>query len=75
MVEQKKNTAEKKPETLKSKAVSQLLFGLSLIVLINIISNYLFFRIDLTNEKRFTLSPVSKNLAGKLDDVLYITVY
>ncbi len=45
------------------------------IVLICIISNQLFFRFDLTQDKRYTLSPVTKEILNGLDDIIYIQVY
>jgi ABC-2 type transport system permease protein len=41
----------------------------------NFIANEFYFRIDLTKEKRFTLSVSSQDLLDKLDDDLYITVF
>jgi ABC-2 type transport system permease protein len=46
-----------------------------LIVLINFISSFVFRRFDLTSEKRYTLSPVTKQLLSKLDDAVYFKVY
>jgi len=47
---------------------------LIILCLIFIFSNW-FIRIDLTNEKRYSLSNVSKNILKNLDDVVYIRVY
>lgn len=44
-------------------------------VLVNIIANHYFFRIDLTEEKRYTLSDASKEVLKTLDDQIYIEVY
>ncbi|MBN1952868.1 MAG: gliding motility-associated ABC transporter substrate-binding protein GldG [Bacteroidales bacterium] len=48
---------------------------LAVLILINIISQYAFFRIDLTADKRHSLSKDSKEILKDLDDVLYIKVY
>ncbi|HLP31939.1 MAG TPA: Gldg family protein, partial [Bacteroidia bacterium] len=64
----------KKIPTTRSSA-SKLLLALGMIVLINVLSQQLFFRVDLTKEKRYTLSASSERLASKLNDVLYIKVY
>lgn len=64
----------KKISTTRSSA-SRLLLALGMIVLINVLSQQLFFRLDLTKEKRYTLSASSERLASKLNDVLYIKVY
>ena len=41
----------------------------------NVISSFVFTRIDLTGDKRFTVSEASKETLGKLKDVVYIKVY
>lgn len=53
----------------------QLVFGLLIILLINIISTYLFTRFDLTSEKRYSLNPATKKLLRNLDDVVFFKVY
>ncbi len=45
------------------------------IVLINIIANNYFFRIDLTEEKRYTIAPASKEVLKALDDQIDIEVF
>lgn len=59
----------------KEKHLIQGILLLLIIVLINYISSNTFYRFDLTSEKRYTLSGVSKDLLGELDDVFYIKVY
>ncbi len=51
--------------------------GLAIIILImlNFLGSFVFHRFDLTTEKRFTLSPVTKTLLSKLNDVVYVKVY
>lgn len=56
-------------------AIMQLCLLTGILVFVNIISSFLFTRIDLTDDKRFTLSEQSKNLVGNLKDVVYIKVY
>lgn len=53
----------------------RLSLGLVIIILVNVIASFLFTRMDLTSEKRFTLSPATKDLVKKLDDVVYVKVY
>ena len=36
---------------------------------------YRFFRIDLTSEKKYTLSQSSRQLIEELDDVVYVQIY
>lgn len=45
------------------------------VVLINVLSAFVFTRFDLTSEKRFTLSAESKKILGGLNDIVYIKVY
>ena len=45
------------------------------VVGLNIIANRLFFRIDLTQEKRYTIHDATKNLLGNLQDEVYVKVY
>ncbi|WP_088323441.1 gliding motility-associated ABC transporter substrate-binding protein GldG [Polaribacter tangerinus] len=44
-------------------------------ILINFISNSFYKRFDITSDKRFTLSKVTKNTISSLDKALHITVY
>ena len=53
----------------------QLFAGVLIIVLINIIGSHILSRIDLTAEKRYTLSDATKELLSGLDDVVYFQVY
>jgi len=48
---------------------------LLLLVLVNVISSFLFVRYDLTSEKRFSLSTDTKDRLKNLKDVAYIKVY
>ena len=49
--------------------------GVFIILIINIIGSYFFFRIDLTQDKRYTLSDVSQNIIKNIEEPLYIDVY
>lgn len=59
----------------RKQAMTELVLMLVLVVLANLIFSAYFFRIDLTKEKRYTLSDASKNLASKVDEVMYAKVY
>ncbi|MCC6384403.1 MAG: gliding motility-associated ABC transporter substrate-binding protein GldG [Bacteroidia bacterium] len=52
-------------------------FGLlaAIIVMINLLSSFVFSRYDLTTDKRFTLTQSSKELLKNLKDIVYIKVY
>ncbi len=71
MKEQKKKTRL----ILKKQNIIQAVLILLLIVVFNWLSSMLFFRFDLTKEKRFTITPISKNILKTLDDKVYIEVY
>ena len=45
------------------------------IILLNFISSSFFTRFDFTSEKRYTLSPITKNILADLKDKLQVTVY
>ena len=44
-------------------------------MIINIVSSYIPYKIDLTNEKRFTLSEASIDVLNRIDDKLTIKIY
>jgi len=53
----------------------QLGLSLAIIILLNIIGSFVFTRFDLTTEKRYSLSPATKELLKELDDIVYFKVY
>jgi len=60
---------------IKRDYVVRLLAGLSIILLINIIGSFIHHRIDLTSEKKYTLSPVTKQALSDLNETVFIHVY
>jgi len=63
---------------LKGKKTGDFLLlanGLVLIMLLNLVSTDHFFRIDLTEEKRYSIKPQTKALLQELADDVYIEVY
>ena len=48
---------------------------LIIIILINIVSSYYFTRIDLTNDKRYSISKETQNLIKEIDDIIYFKIY
>jgi ABC-2 type transport system permease protein len=66
--------ADKKKDIKRSNIV-QLLLGLMIIVLLNVIGSFLFTRLDLTAERRYSLSDATKKMLRELDDVVYFKVY
>lgn len=59
---------------MKNKIV-QFTLALGFIIGLNILANYYFFRIDLTEEGRYTIAPATKNLLENLDGDINIKVY
>lgn len=59
----------------KYQSLTWLLLGLVIIVFINIISARVFTRIDLTAEKRYTVSEETRELLRGLNDIVYFQVY
>lgn len=59
----------------KLESILYFLIGISVIVVFNQLSARLFYRLDLTEEKRYTISDASKNLLENLEEVVYIDVY
>ncbi len=61
--------------SLKRKDLLQFV-SISLILLtLNFIFSFYFFRWDLTSEKRYTLSPYTKEFLKKIDDIVYFKIY
>ncbi len=60
---------------IKRDYVVRLLVMLSIIILINIIGSFIHHRIDLTSEKKYTLSPVTKQALNDLSETVFIQVY
>jgi ABC-2 type transport system permease protein len=72
-----KQSVEKQPikNTLRKRSIIELLLSVALVILVLYISSLAFFRIDLTSEKRYTISPITKNTLNNLDDLVYIKIY
>jgi len=64
----------KKVNVSRNIALRILLYALVFVVF-NFMANEFYFRLDLTKEKRYTLSPSSLGLLNKLDDDLYVTIF
>ena len=59
----------------EKRAYLPLLYGVIFIILFNAIGSYMHSSIDLTSEKRYTLSKQTKEVLSNLDDIIYIKVY
>jgi len=59
----------------KKSYTSQVLLITGIIILINILAEQFYFRLDLTADKRYTLSKATKNILRSLDEPVTITAY
>jgi len=62
-------------KSLKKKSIIKLLIAIIIIIAVNIISANFFKRLDMTAEKRYTITDYSKNTLENLDGQIFITVY
>jgi len=75
MVATNKNTGQSRSRSQRNTSVVQFMIVLVIILVLNIIGGFVFTRFDLTSEKRFTLSPATKDILRKLDDYVTFRVY
>ena len=66
---------ENKRKNLRKNQIVAFLVTVAIVVLVNVIGSYVFTRFDLTSEKRYTLSPTTKEILNGLDDYVYFKVY
>ncbi len=59
----------------KTKIVYTIVFVVGILILINYLANKIFFRLDLTDDNRFSLSQATKNIIKSLDEPVTITAY
>lgn len=71
----KKNSNTQKSKQFKKNTLLGLVVALVIVLVINILSSFLFFRIDLTKDKRHSLSPSTIEILKNLEDKVYIRVY
>ena len=62
-------------KNIRRNSFVQLTIGLAILILLNIIGAFAFYRLDLTAEKRYTLAPSTRKMLKGLDDVVYFKVY
>jgi len=55
--------------------ILRLLIGFTTVIIVNQLSDFTFFRFDLTEEKRFTISEPTRETLRNLDDVIYLDIY
>src|SRR3954468_15942569 len=59
----------------KRQSFVRLFFSLLIFISVNVIAAYLFFRLDLTGEKRYSIAPTTKEQLKNLKDVIYFKIY
>jgi len=59
----------------QKQATTRLVIMAGILICINILASYLHTGIDLTQEKRFTLTPATKNLLRNMNEVAVVEVY
>ena len=67
--------ASRNIRNIKRNNLIQFFSVLMIVVLVNIIFSFLFLRFDLTDEKRYTLSPSTVDLVKNIEDIVYVKVY
>lgn len=63
------------PRKEKNRNIGQLFIAIAAIIFISYISSIIYWRIDLTSEKRYTLSDVTKSTLKELNDAAYVKIY
>jgi len=64
-----------KKRTYKRNALTQLFFVIGIIIVLNILASTFFTRLDLTDDKRFTLADSTKDMLRNLKDQVFVKVY
>ena len=70
----RKNGWKNKHELRRSHLI-EMVAVLAILVAVNVIGNFLFFRIDLTSEHRYTLSKSTKRMLKSIDEPVLFRVY
>lgn len=60
---------------MKKKLIYNPTYLILSLIAVNIISYFLFIRIDLTSNKKYSLSPVSKTMIKKIDKDISVTLF
>ena len=68
-------TANSQPPTAKTRDLTRFAAIVAALLLLNFVAQRFFFRLDLTQEKRYTMSGATKQLLGQLKEPVSVTVY
>lgn len=66
---------ENKKKNIQHSNMLEFAVAIVIIILVSLISRYLFVRLDLTAEKRYTLSPSTKQMLKEVDETVLFRVY
>jgi ABC-2 type transport system permease protein len=64
-----------KQRSMKKASLLQLVLGVVIILMVNVIGSFIFTRFDLTAEKRYSLSPSTKELLRNTEDIVFFRIY
>lgn len=62
-------------KTSSQKNIKTLLITIAILIALNIAGTFIFHRFDLTNDKRYTLSPTSLNIVKQVHNPLSVKIY
>lgn len=68
-------TNNRKKQNIRRSNILEIVAVVLVLFFVNVISNYLFTRFDLTSEKRFTLSKSTKTMLKELDETVLFRVF
>lgn len=69
------NGKMKNKRSAKSQSIIRMTLLLGILIFVNVIAQFAFERIDMTQEKRYSLSNSSKDLAKGMEDIVYFRIY
>ena len=64
-----------KTTSKRRRDITRYLIAIVVLVLVNVLVYNYFFRIDLTEDKRYSISPVTKQMLGNLPEEVFVEVY
>jgi ABC-2 type transport system permease protein len=66
---------KKQTMTNRREAVVSLILTMSILVLLNVVAAFFYFRLDLTTEQRYSISKPTKEMVRDLKDIVTVKVY
>jgi gliding-associated putative ABC transporter substrate-binding component GldG len=60
---------------MKKKHWFQFIIGIVILIVLNVAAAHLFFRVDLTEDKRYTISEATQQVLENLDEQVFVTIY